>query len=69
MVVIDIGPIRERFSAVAPFLNERGRRLLAAGEAYAAGYGGIAAVAMATGMRNSPISTPKWPLLWPTSSQ
>jgi hypothetical protein len=22
-----------------------------------------------TGMRNSPISTPKWPLLWPTSSQ
>ena len=20
------------------------------------------------GMRNSPISTPKWPLLWPTSS-
>ena len=22
-----------------------------------------------TGMRNSPISTPKWPLLWPSSSQ
>ena len=22
-----------------------------------------------TGMRNSPISTPKWPRLWPNSSQ
>ena len=26
--MIDIDPIRERFSAVAPFLDERGRRLL-----------------------------------------
>jgi hypothetical protein len=30
VVVIDIEPIRERFSAVAPFLDERGRRLVAA---------------------------------------
>jgi hypothetical protein len=45
-VVIDIEPILERFSAVAPFLDERGRRLVAATEAFAAGYGGIAAVAM-----------------------
>jgi len=29
VVVIDIEPIRERFSAVAPFLDERGRRLVA----------------------------------------
>ena len=50
MGVIDIDPIRERFSAVAPFLDERGRRLVAAAEAFAAGYGGIAAVAMATGV-------------------
>ena len=50
MVVIDIEPIRERFSAVAPFLDERGRRLVAAAEAFAAGYGGIAAVALATGV-------------------
>src|SRR4030088_3386231 len=49
VAVIDIEPIRERFSAVAPFLDERGRRLVAAAEAFAAGYGGIAAVAMATG--------------------
>jgi Rhodopirellula transposase DDE domain len=53
--VIDIEPIRERFSAVAPFLDERGRRLVAAAEAFAAGYGGIAAVAMATGVAPSTI--------------
>src|SRR6266446_6941052 len=53
VVVIDIEPIRERFSAVAPFLDERGRRLVAAAEAFAAGYGGIAAVAMATGVAPS----------------
>jgi len=40
VVVIDIEPIRERFSAVAPFLDERGRGLVAAAEAFAAGYGG-----------------------------
>ena len=43
VVVIDVEPIRERFSTVAPFLDERGRRLVAAAEAFAAGYGGIAA--------------------------
>ena len=53
VVVIDVEPIRERFSTVAPFLDERGRRLVAAAEAFAAGYGGIAAVAMATGMAPS----------------
>ena len=55
MVVIDVNPIRERFSAVAPFLDERGRRLVAAAEAFAAGYGGIAAVAAATGIAPSTI--------------
>src|SRR5205814_9872976 len=55
VVVIDIEPIRERFSAVAPFLDERGRRLVAAAEAFAAGYGGIAAVAKATGIAPSTI--------------
>src|SRR6516165_1383203 len=49
------GDRRERFSAVAPFLDERGRRLVAAAEAFAAGYGGIAAVAMATGVAPSTI--------------
>src|SRR5689334_25211665 len=55
VVVIDVEPIRERFSTVAPFLDERGRRLVAAAEAFAAGYGGIAAVATATGMAPSTI--------------
>src|SRR6202171_3345442 len=55
VAVIDIEPIRERFSAVAPFLDERGRRLVAAAEAFAAGYGGITAVAMATGIAPSTI--------------
>src|ERR1700737_3070698 len=55
VVVIDIEPIRERFSAVASFLDERGRRLVAAAEAFAAGYGGITAVAMATGIAPSTI--------------
>ena len=55
MVVIDVEPIRERFFTVAPFLDERGRRLVAAAEAFAAGYGGIAAVSMATGMAPSTI--------------
>src|ERR1700747_3210616 len=55
VVVIDIEPIRERFSAVAPFLDERGRRLVAAAEAFAAGYCGSAAVAIATGVAPSTI--------------
>src|SRR2546430_6199533 len=50
VVVIDVEPIRERFSTVAPFLDERGRRLVAAAEAFAAGYGGIAAGGAATRM-------------------
>ena len=53
--MIDPGPIRTRFSAVSPHLNERERRLLAATEASAAGYGGIAAVSQATGIAASTI--------------
>src|SRR5437899_8531348 len=64
VVVIDIEPIRERFSAVAPFLDERGRRLVAAAEAFAAGYGGIAAVAMATGIAPSTIGRGLNELAW-----
>src|SRR2546430_11773619 len=55
VVVIDVEPIRERFSTVASFLDERGRRLVAAAEAFAAGNGGIAVVATATGMAPSTI--------------
>src|SRR6266478_5323992 len=67
--VIDIDPIRERFSAVAPFLDERGRRLVAAAEAFAAGYGGIAAVAVATGVAPSTIGRGLKELAWDEPSE
>ena len=53
--MIDTTLIRQRFEAVAPFLDERRRRLVAASEAIAAGYGGIAAVAAATGISRATI--------------
>jgi hypothetical protein len=53
--MIDPAPIRDRFTALSPHLNERERRLFAATEAAAAGYGGIAAVSAATGIAVSTI--------------
>jgi len=53
--MIDIEAIRARFAALSGHLDERGRRLLAASEARAAGYGGIAAVSRATGLAASTI--------------
>jgi hypothetical protein len=53
--MIDLAPIRGRFSALSSHLDERERRLLAATEARAAGYGGIAAVSQATGIAASTI--------------
>jgi len=53
--MIDETGIRERFAAVSPHLDERGRRLLAAAEARTAGYGGIVAVSRATGIARSTI--------------
>ncbi len=46
--MIDESKIAERFAGVGPELNERQRRLWAASEARALGYGGIAAVSRAT---------------------
>src|SRR3954447_13964033 len=53
--MIDHEQIRERFRVIAPHLDERARRLLAATEARAAGYGGIVAVSQATGVAASTI--------------
>jgi hypothetical protein len=53
--MIDTTLIKQRFEAVAPFLDERQRRLVAASEAIAAGHGGIAAVAAATGIARATI--------------
>src|SRR4051794_40523601 len=54
-MIIDEPSIRHRFEAVCGQLDERGVRLLAAAEARAAGYGGIAAVSRATGIARSTI--------------
>jgi len=53
--MIESDPIRERFMSLSPHLSERERRLFAATEARAAGYGGIAAVSAATGVAVSTI--------------
>jgi Rhodopirellula transposase DDE domain len=53
--MIDIEAIRARFAELSAHLDERGRRLLAASEACAAGYGGIAVVSRATGLAASTI--------------
>src|SRR3954449_10468339 len=51
--MIDPNGIRQRYAALSSILDERGRRLLVAAEAKAAGYGGIAAVWRATGVATS----------------
>ncbi len=53
--MIDIDLIRSRYAGLSPHLDERGRRLFAATEAGAAGYGGIVAVSRATGIAPSTI--------------
>jgi len=53
--MIDPHPIRKRFTSLSPHLSERDRRLFAATEARAAGYGGIAAASAATGVAVSTI--------------
>jgi Rhodopirellula transposase DDE domain len=53
--VIDVDDIRARYRRAVPFLDERGHRLFAANEALAIGYGGVTAVAMATGLARSTI--------------
>jgi transposase len=49
--------IREKFLAMAPHLDERARRQWAAAEARSLGWGGITAVAAATGMSDRTIRT------------
>jgi hypothetical protein len=53
--MVDPNAILDRYDALSPHLDERGRRSFAAIEARAAGHGGIAAVARATGIAPSPI--------------
>jgi transposase len=53
--MIDVAAIRTRFAVLAPLVDERVRRLVAASEAKAAGRGGIAATSAATGVARSTI--------------
>ena len=53
--MIDESAIRVRFKALAPVLDEHGRRRFAAAEAIAAGTGGVSAVMRATGIARSTI--------------
>src|SRR6202521_6374108 len=48
-------PSNRAFEAVAPLLDERGRRLVAASEALTAGLGGVKAVCAATAVARSTI--------------
>jgi hypothetical protein len=53
--MIDTDAIKARFARLAPYLDERARRLFAANEALTAGWGGITAVSQATGVARSTI--------------
>ena len=53
--MIDGTLIRSRFEAMRSLLDERARRLFCAAEARSAGYGGVSAVARATGIARSTI--------------
>ena len=48
--------IQRRFRSLSPFLDERMRRLVAAAESEAIGYGGVSAVARATGVSRRAIT-------------
>jgi len=52
---VDVGLCRAKYKALAPTLTERARRIWAATEARAAGWGGITGVARATGISYSTI--------------
>jgi hypothetical protein len=54
-MVAAVVSIQQRYDALSPVLNERGRRLFAAAEARAYGPGGISAVSRITGMARSTI--------------
>jgi hypothetical protein len=54
--MIDRQAIRQRWVSVGSKLDERGRRVFAAGEVRAAGWGGLEAVSAITGLARSTIN-------------
>ena len=55
-MLVPQGDIQRRFSSLSPFLDERMRRLVAAAESEVIGYGGVSAVARATGVSRRAIA-------------
>jgi hypothetical protein len=55
-VLVNHSDIQRRFLSLAPFLDERMRRLVAASESEAIGYGGVSVVARATGVSRRAIT-------------
>lgn len=55
-MLVDSSDIQRRFRSLAPFLDERMRRVVAAAESEAIGYGGVSAVARATGVSRRAIT-------------
>jgi transposase len=55
-VLVNHSDIQRRFRSLAPFLDERMRRLVAASESKAIGYGGVSVVARATGVSRRAIT-------------
>jgi transposase len=54
--LVNRSDIQDRFRSLAPFLDERMRRLVAASESKAIGYGGVSLVAKATGVSRRAIT-------------
>lgn len=54
--MINLDELRSRWQLAVPFLDERGRRLFAANESLALGFGGVTATALATGLARSTIN-------------
>ena len=55
-MLVQQSDIQRRFRTLSPFLDERMRRLVAAAESEAIGYGGVSAVARATGVSRRAIT-------------
>src|SRR6202171_3201006 len=56
LVLVNHSDIQRRFRSLTPFLDERMRRLVAASESEAIGYGGVSVVARATGVSRRAIT-------------
>ena len=55
MHALDTSLIEQKYSKLSPLLNEMGRRIWAATEAHALGYGGVSTVSRATGLSRTTI--------------